>query len=267
MPAANTFTARDLDIPVSSGTLRATLHEPIRAERLPVVLVHGWAGNRRFWTPQAEHLAQNRSVLSVDLAGHGDSAAHHSPWQLQRLAADLVQVLAHIGWPRVILVGHSMGGAVCSEAAALAPGQVRAVILGDTFVFDYGQFGEDDIAGLMQRFSDDLPGAIRQLVHDTTPEGTPGDLRHYIADSMAGTRADAALPLFESLLRWNPLAVWPHVQCPVVAINGDLIHPAARERHAGIITEHLVPGTGHFLQMESPAAFNAAMEKVLTRFG
>lgn len=116
-------------------------------------------------------------------------------------------------------------------------------------------------------FSDDLPGAIRQLVHDTTPEGTSGDLRHYIADSMAGTRADAALPLFESLLRWNPLAVWPHEQCPVVAINGDLIHPADRERQAGIIAEHPVPGTGHFLQMENPAAFNAAMEDVLTRVG
>jgi pimeloyl-ACP methyl ester carboxylesterase len=38
-----------------------------------VVLVHGWAGNRTFWSRQVDVLIESYHVVAVDLGGHGES--------------------------------------------------------------------------------------------------------------------------------------------------------------------------------------------------
>lgn len=252
-----------LAIPVSDGLLKASLYPHASSALPPLILVHGWCGNRTFWEPQARHESQQRAVLSLDLAGHGESRIDRNNWSIRRFAEDLVSVLKHLNWHNAILLGHSMGGAVCSETAALCPERVRAVILGDTFVFDYGQFSAEERTSTLHGFQSDLPTAINKLVQGTTPEGTSTELRQHISASMALSPAEMALPAFASLLEWNPIPLWPRLSCPVLAINGDLINPAARERYAHVIQEWLLPGTGHFLQMEQPERFNATLDQAL----
>lgn len=48
------------------------------------------------------------------------------------------------------------------------------------------------------------------------------------------------------------------------AINGDLIPDSARQRCAPYVLETLLPGTGHFLQLEDPVAFNRALTAILS---
>jgi pimeloyl-ACP methyl ester carboxylesterase len=52
---------------------------------------------------------------------------------------------------------------------------------------------------------------------------------------------------------------------PIHAINGALIPDSARERCAPFVTETIIPGAGHFLQMEDPSNFNLVLETVLAR--
>ena len=84
---------------------------------------------------------------------------------------------------------------------------------------------------------------------------------------MAAARQEAMLPLWSDLLRWSPEAAFSDIQCPIHAINGDLVGDVARARCAPRVTEWLQPGTWHFPQMEQPDIFAHTLAKVLMACG
>ena len=85
-------------------------------------------GRAATWWPVARWLADHGRVVGLDARGHGRSQAR-GPWTTQRLAADVVELLAEIG-PAVV-VGHSMGGLHGLVAAAARPDLVRALVVED----------------------------------------------------------------------------------------------------------------------------------------
>jgi pimeloyl-ACP methyl ester carboxylesterase len=77
----------------------------------PLVLgVHGVGASRRGWMRIGEHLAGHARVVAYDQRGHGDSSAQ-SPMTVERILADLDEVVASLGEPVHVLMGHSWGGA------------------------------------------------------------------------------------------------------------------------------------------------------------
>ena len=53
------------------------------------VFVHGWACDRSFFAPQAEHFARRHRVVSVDLRGHGESDKPPGPYPIAAYATIL----------------------------------------------------------------------------------------------------------------------------------------------------------------------------------
>jgi len=78
----------------------------------PVCLVHGSGGRRHVWKSQAR-IADERPVVAVDLAGHGDSPDVDAAPGYETLSAyaDDVVAVANATDARV-LCGNSLGGAV-----------------------------------------------------------------------------------------------------------------------------------------------------------
>ena len=96
-------------------------HELVGRHDAPaVVLVHGITESHRSWHPLIEPLARHHSVLAVDLRGHGDSD-HDDPYDMPAYAGDVIETYTALGMRDVLLVGHSLGGAVVTAAAAMAP--------------------------------------------------------------------------------------------------------------------------------------------------
>jgi pimeloyl-[acyl-carrier protein] methyl ester esterase len=96
-----------------------------------VVLVHGLGGAASTWALLVPELAADHRLLVLDLPGHGtapavDEPAAMSPSALGARLLRLAAVLAGEGGGRVHLVGHSLGGWVCLEAAA-GPGAEAVV--------------------------------------------------------------------------------------------------------------------------------------------
>ena len=232
-----------------------------------IVPVHGWTCRRSHWAGQLALMSRYGEVLALDLPGHGDSASS-APEEatvtgLARGLATVVQAEA-AGRP-VVLVGHSMGGAVALEAACLLPG-TAAVVLVDTFVIPYGDLPEDQAAAIEQGFRDDFVGAMRNLVDSNTRDDLPAPLRDLLHHDMASADPAWALPLWADLLRWQPDAALRGVGVPVHAINGSLVGEAARQRcQAAGVSEDVIEAARHFPQLETVALFNDRLEAALQR--
>jgi pimeloyl-ACP methyl ester carboxylesterase len=91
-----------------------------------VVFNHASLTDRRMWRRQFEALADRYRVVAFDRLGYGQSSA--APPET-RHGAGLLEVLDALGIERAALVGSSMGGGYCLDAALLAPDRVLALAL------------------------------------------------------------------------------------------------------------------------------------------
>lgn len=92
------------------------------------VLVHGAFHRAWAWAEFAQSLREaGHSVVTPDLPGAGDDSTPLSEVSLDLAARTVVDTLKSFEEPS-ILVGHSMGGVVATQAAAMAPGLVSRLI-------------------------------------------------------------------------------------------------------------------------------------------
>ncbi len=87
-------------------------------EDLPgVVLVHGGAAHSGWWDHVAPFLARGHRVVALDLSGHGDSAWRED-YKVEYWSAEVLAVAEASNFIHPpVLIGHSMGGWVCMDAA------------------------------------------------------------------------------------------------------------------------------------------------------
>ena len=95
----------------------------------PVVLVHGFGGDKNSWLFVQQPLAEERTVHALDLPGHGASSKDVGDGSLATLADTVLGFLDALGIERAHLVGHSLGGAVVAAVAKAEPGKVASLTL------------------------------------------------------------------------------------------------------------------------------------------
>jgi lipase len=96
----------------------------------PLLALHGLSGHGTRWRRFAEQQLSGFRVVAPDLRGHGQTT-WDPPWNLERYAEDLVEVLDSAGLDRVPVMGHSFGGAICLYLAKLVPERVSRLVLVD----------------------------------------------------------------------------------------------------------------------------------------
>ena len=98
-----------------------------------VLLLHGGGQTRHAWKGTGEALAKaGLRTCSLDARGHGDSDwSPDGEYEQDAMVGDLVSVVQHLGDPRPVLVGASMGGGVALCAAGEGRIDARAVVIVD----------------------------------------------------------------------------------------------------------------------------------------
>ena len=95
-----------------------------------VVMVHGFGGRLENWSAnQASLAAGGRTVVALDLPGHGESSMDVGSGSLDELATVVLDFMDALSIDRAHLVGHSMGAALCLVLADRVPGRVRSLTL------------------------------------------------------------------------------------------------------------------------------------------
>jgi len=230
---------------------------------LPLVLIHGMAGDASFWSSMVRALGAGHRVIIPELRGHGRSAQPaDGRYSIGDHAADLVAVVEGLGLERVVLVGHSFGASVALEAATLMPTQVAGMLLLDAagdFSYVPPEALEGFIAGMEHpaHYTETVEGAF-----DVALEGATADTERRVRAAIMAAPPVMIVAMYKSLLRYKPTDA-------LARYSGPLLLVTAPSNSASFALHELCPevprrhidGVSHWMMMDHPKAVARLVEE------
>jgi pimeloyl-ACP methyl ester carboxylesterase len=242
------------------------------------VMVHGLADSAAAWKATAENISQNCRLLLPDLRGHGYSAwLHDDDYTSTGLANALIEQLRGLDVDECILIGHSLGAAVCLEMHRIQD----ITIAGLAFV-DYNPFlGMESVTRLIDVFSkafrtyrtrEDFVGSVLNVLPrvgiDVAEELFDNCLKPAPDGGFISQADPAVIQILRNLKRSYTLN--PHldrtfrsflrgITCASLVVRGAysaLLSEGSAMEMVNTITfppiYHEVPGSGHAIPLEQP---------------
>lgn len=240
------------EIQVSSGHLARLLVIDISPDHPlhTLVFVHGFGGKALQWQYQLSRFSRSNRVIAMDLRGHGRSDKPSGSYSMTQIQADLLALVDGLQVSgKVVLIGHSFGGAVASEFAAAHPERVERLVL----IATAGEYRLNPL----YRLALNLPAAVLRLIAPLTRAwlGAPPDvLKSWYEDN---------------LCCWKGWDVFHSLAMPTLVIRGDLdsvFEKPAFEEVARAIPEAEevdVGASGHLVMLERREAVNRAIARFL----
>jgi pimeloyl-ACP methyl ester carboxylesterase len=93
-----------------------------------VVLLHGIPESWRCWEHQIPALAKQFRVIALDLKGYGQSDKSEGNYAGSTVAAEVVELLDHIGVDNFHLAGHDWGVMIGDNVCNLVPDRVERYV-------------------------------------------------------------------------------------------------------------------------------------------
>jgi pyruvate dehydrogenase E2 component (dihydrolipoamide acetyltransferase) len=125
--------AAPMAVEVGGRTLSYVAAGDHAGDALPLLLVHGFSGDKDNWLFNVAELAGGQRVVALDLPGHGTSSKDVGDGSIAVLAESVAGFMDAVGMTRAVVVGHSMGGGVAIELAASHPERIAGVVLLSAF--------------------------------------------------------------------------------------------------------------------------------------
>lgn len=235
-----------------------------------IVFIHGWSCDSGYWDAQLDEFAARHTVITVDLAGHGESAANQRvDWSITNFGADVAAAVRDTGSQRVVLVGSSMGGPVALEAARRLPGQVVGIVGVDTFRELAKPFPPERFEPLLAQMRVDFAQTVGGFVgeHFFTEQTDP-ILKKWIVDDMSAAPPEVAIPAVVALMAMDYGPALAELDLPIIAVNSagsptDEAGIRAVEPRFKVVN---LQGVGHFLMLEDPQTFNRVLERIVAEW-
>jgi len=113
-----------------------TIHGRMAGSGPPLLLLHGYPQTHVMWHKVAPQLAERYTVVAPDLRGYGGSTCpatrgDHSQMSKREMAADMVGLMARLGFSKFNILSHDRGARVAHRLAMDAPSAVGKLIILD----------------------------------------------------------------------------------------------------------------------------------------
>jgi pimeloyl-ACP methyl ester carboxylesterase len=260
------------------------IHVRVGGSGSAVILIHGFGDTGDMWATLAEELARDHTVVVPDLRGMGLSAKPSDGYDKWTQAADMRAVLEALGIEKAAVVGHDIGTMVAYAYAARYRDKTEKLVVMDAPVPGVPPW--DDIVRnpLLWHFDFGGPDAER-LVEGRERiyldrfwnefAGTPSKVgeatrRHFAVLYAQPGAMRAAFAQFRSIRKDaedNKKAIATKLSIPVLAVGGEKSFGATQAvvmRNAATdVTGVVIPGAGHWLMEEEPAATVKAIRQFL----
>jgi len=260
------------------------IHVRVGGKGPAVILIHGFGDTGDMWDKLGAELARDHTVVVPDLRGMGLSARPESGYDKWTQAADMRGVLQTLGIEKAVVVGHDIGTMVAYAYAARYRDLTEKLIVMDAPVPGVPPW--DEIVRSPQLWHFDFGGPdMERLVKGRERiyldrfwnefAGTPAKVseatrRHYAELYARPGAMHAAFAQFRAIrtdAEDNKKAIATKLTMPVLAIGGEKsfgkMEAVVMRNAATDATEVVIPGAGHWLMEEDPAATIKAVRAFL----
>jgi pimeloyl-ACP methyl ester carboxylesterase len=255
----------------------------------PVLLLHGWPGDRSDYREVVPRLT-GLDVIVPDLRGFGESDKHPAgpavAYSAAAQARSLVAVIGELGLDRVVIAGYDIGSRIGQVVAASRPDLLRGLVVAPPLPgigarilaapaqreFWYQAFHQLDLA---EELIDGKPGAVRAyLAHFWSHWSGPSfELSEQALDrlveryrapgafvaSIAWYRAGAGSVAHSLAEQAPPPDGRVHVPTTVLWPAHDPLFPVEWSDRLGDFFDQarlrMLPSAGHFSPLEAPGVF------------
>lgn len=229
-----------------------------------LVFVHGWSCDKTYWREQVQFFAERFRVVSIDLAGHGQSGHNRENFTMESFGDDVVAVVNGLNLEKVILIGHSMGALVIIDAAGKLPGKVEAVVGIDMYeTLVDTSFTQEMRDQFIAPFYTDFPSSVHAFVQTMFPPHADSALVATISADMASAPKNVAMSAFENLFNYSTRMeeILKTIDLPFYAINSDKYPTQIEEnrKYVKSFEAKIIEGIGHFPMLENPDLFNGLL--------
>ncbi|HKY74238.1 MAG TPA: alpha/beta hydrolase [Patescibacteria group bacterium] len=236
--------------------------------RTPILLLHGWNGEWRSWYPVIEHLKPSEYLIVPTLPGFAGMTLIE-PYTLEKYVRDVIAMLAELGVKKVMVIGHSLGGAIGAVLASQYPETVKKLVLVDASgirpelsaarkIWTVAVKGVNAVLG--------LPGllTIQPMLRKTLYSFGPFKHSDY-----ADISNDMLRETYLNIIHDDISDRLVTVACPTLLVWGenDTETPLWQGKMMSALVPQsrlvTIPGVSHFSYLEKPETFYTALKEFL----
>lgn len=204
------YFAENRDVKTSRGTFRVYLSKQPQQPGPVVVCLHGGGYSALSWAHFSIEITEmvHCTCVAIDLRGHGDTHTDNdddlSADTMSMDVATVLQTMYNEEMPEIIMIGHSMGGAICVHVAEMQ----EMLSLAGVVVIDVVEGTAMEALASMQSFLRSRPSHFKSIQHaiewsirsgqirnvQSAKVSMPGQIVNVLTDKLATNE----LPLEES---------------------------------------------------------------------
>ena len=249
----------DIDLELYRRDVRVSVRPEVRLSVIDIspetpertlVFLHGFGGKAVQWVYQLQEFSDGDRVIAIDQRGHGRSDRPRLDFGMPALVNDVEGTLDALGInQKVVLVGHSFGGAVATEFALANPMRVERLVL----IATSGEFRLNPL----YRFLLNLPATFLQFIAPLTRGwlgAPPPILKSWYQ---------------ENLSRWRGWELFKRLDTPALVIRGQHDRVFEKPMFAEVaqsipdVEEADVGASGHMVMLERRDAVNRLIHRFL----
>jgi pimeloyl-ACP methyl ester carboxylesterase len=226
-----------------------------------LVLVHCWTCNLELWRDHIPELSKRARVVALDLPGHGLSDKPETTYSMDFFADAIDAVMKDAGVEHAVLVGHSMGTPVVRQFYRKYPQKTLGIVIVDGALRPFGTKEQ------REQFTAPLRGpnykeAGAQMFAAMGSTLSDAD-KERVKTSFLNTPQYVMVSSMDAMYN-DALYAPDKINVPVLAIlaKSPFWQPDTEQFLRSLapdLTFQMWEGVSHFLFLERPKEFNAAV--------
>jgi len=238
-----------------------------------LVLLHGGWSDGRAWRPQLAGLSDGFDVIAWDAPGCGGSDDPPDQVMMADYADAVADLIGALGLERPHLCGLSFGGGLAIEVYQRHPELVRSLVPAGAYAGWKGSLPPEEVEARLRRVRAECDRPPAEWIDGYLPgffaRPVPPEVIELVRTMMLEVRPAGLLPMLTAFAESDLNDVLPTIAVPTLLLYGETDarapRPIAEALHAGIPGSELVllPGMGHYINLEAPDAFNAELRRFL----
>jgi pimeloyl-ACP methyl ester carboxylesterase len=245
------------------------IYYEIRGDGQPIIFLPCVGARLEYWKYQ-EPLAENYKLVFIDTAGVGRSDKNREEYTYHSLAKDVIAVIEKEQLENTIIVGHSFGGVIAIEIAALLKEKIKGIITVDSLMpltaYYASKATAEEMEKEMKNYEGDYQEYYNGLVYRMLTDKLNEEQKQWVLSIAGYNQIDPAIlrDMVRQMLLHDYHEVLPKVSCQMRYIirryNPEYLEYVLKEQ----INARIMDDVGHLMNIEDPVTFNKYIEELVS---